>query len=292
MLVGMTFGMPRQSKQLESQARATEDTANAQRGVVKSSSFYFRKKEGGKEIDGLAKLRSFQNAWKNAIEHYARYPFAAGMKILPAALVEQCHQINEEYKARQAGVWQDWMANDWPYWWSTGAERMGTLFDPNDFPSEQDCFKRFKCNVSIVPLAEAEQWQRIAVISPSLAQTMAATQNEAVANATKQAHARLWSDIMEKIQHVVDTLSKDKTKVHETLLGNVTGLLDLLPAYNDVLQDNHLAQLATDWKERLAGMNAELLRSSQEARAQVVEQAKEIITSYTPYARAFNLDEE
>jgi hypothetical protein len=292
MLVGMTFGLPRQSKKLESKARETEDAVKAQRGVVSASGFYFRKSEGGKHIDGLAKLKSFQNEWKGLIEHYARYPFASGMKILPAALVEQCHAINEEYKAKQAGVWQDWYENDYQLWWSSGVERMGTLFDEHDFPSEQDCFRRFKCAVTIVPLAEAEQWQRIAVISPNLAQTMASTQNEAVANATRSAHAKLWADIMEKIQHVVDTLEKDKTKIHTSLMGNVTGLLDLLPAYNDVLQDNHLTQLASEWKSRLGEVDAELLRSSAEARAQTIEQAKELVSSFTPYARAFELDEE
>lgn len=287
MLVGLSFGMPRQSRQLTAIAGEIENNANAQHGTVKASIHYFRRKEGSREVDGLKTLKQFQSAWKSAVEYFARYPFAAGMKLLPAALVEQAVAVNEEFRSKEAGIREAWLRDEYPGWLASAPERMGSLYDPADFPSADDCMNRFRCDVVIVPLAEAEQWQRIAVISPDLAASMASQQNETTERVTREAHGRLWADVMSKIQNIVEQLSKDKTKIHDSLLGNVIAITDLIPAYNQIHQDQNLTNLAARVKEQLQTINPDDLRKDTEARAAALEKAKAIVTEFQPYQRAF-----
>lgn len=292
MLAGFSFGMPRQSKTLKSVATRIETEANAQQGTVKASMHYFRQKVGNRESDGLSTLKTFQVAWKTALDQYARYPFASGMKILPAGLVQDFITANQSFEQRKEEVINNWIRTEYPQWLDSAPSRMGTLFDPVDFPSADDCRRRFTCNVTVVPLAAAEQWQRIAIISPSLAQTMAATQNEAVQRATQQAHGLLWRDVLAPIQNIVEQLSKDKTKIHASLLENVKSIVALIPAYNEIHHDQNLTALAASMSEMLATVTVEDLRTSAEAKAEAMEKAKEMVEKFEPYARSFDLDED
>lgn len=288
MLVGISFGMPRQSRQLKAIASEIEADANALQGTVRASIHYF--KQG--KADGLKTLKEFQTEWKTALNHYARYPYAAGMKLLPASLVEEFMTVNNAYKAREDVVFLNWQTNEYPGWLSSAPGRMGSLYDPADFPSDADCFNRFRCDVTVVPLAESEQWQRIAVISPDLAASMASQQNETTERVTREAHAKLWADVMKPIQNIVDQLSKDKSKIHDSLVGNVIAITDLIPAYNEIHKDTNLSAAAAAIKAELCKIDPEDLRKSAEAKANALNKAKNIIQQYGTYARSFDLDDE
>lgn len=292
MLVGIQMGMCRQSRQLTAIAGQIENQANAETGTVKASIHYFKRREGRKEIDGLATLKAFQNAWKSELSHYARYPFAAGMKLLPAGLVEQFMQVNDKYKAQETDIWTAWITDEYPQWLASAPQRMGSLYDPADFPTAEDCAKRFICEVTVVPLAAAEQWQRISIISPNLAATMQKNQDEAVQKVMQQAHAKLWADVIAPIQNMVDQLSKEKGKIYDSLVGNIISVVDLIPAYNDVHQDANLTALAAQVKSQLAAIDPESLRTDSEVKETALANAKAIVENFSPYARSFEAEDE
>lgn len=288
MLCGISFRMPRQSRQLTAVAGEIENNANAQHGTVRASIHYFKQ---GKD-DGLKTLKQFQSAWKSGVEHYARYPFAAGMKLLPSALVEQAVLVNSGFAAQEAAIRNAWVKDEYPSWLESAPARMGSLYDPGDFPSAGDCMNRFRCDVVIVPLAEADQWQRITAISPDLAATMASQQNAEVERVTQAAHAKLWADVMKPIQNIVDQLSKDKGKIYDSLIGNVIAITDLVPAYNEIHKDATLTSAAAAINAELAKIKPEDLRSSSEAKADALAKARNIIQEYGTYARSFDLDDD
>jgi hypothetical protein len=201
-------------------------------------------------------------------------------------------EVNKTYKDREQALFLKWQSEEYPEWLASAPTRMGTLYDPADFPSATDCMNRFKCDVTVVPLAEAEQWQRIAVISPDLAASMASQQNETTERVTREAHAKLWADVMKPIQNIVDQLSKDKTKIHDSLVGNVIAITDLIPAYNEIHKDTTLTAAAAAIKAELCKINPEDLRKSAESKADALNKAKNIIQEYGTYARSFDLDDD
>jgi hypothetical protein len=288
MLVGISFGLPRQTRQLKTETSIIEQKHHAQAGVVSNpSGYYFRKIEGKSTVDGLKALKEFQTSWKASLEHFARYPFASGMKLLPAALVAQFVEVNESFQRRQAGVWLDWIEDEYPQWAGTAEQRMGSLYDASDFPSAADCERRFVCEITVVPLPEVEQWKRIEVISPDLASTMQATQNAAVDRVRRESHAMLWNDVLTPLTHMIELLGRDKTRISENLINNIIKVVDLVPAYNQMHQDEHLTQIAERIKTGLSSISIDDLRKSPEAKAEAVNIAKEIVAEFQPYARKF-----
>lgn len=282
MLVGISFGMPRQSRELKAASSQIETQNNAATGTVRTSGFYFKQTVAGKEVDGLATLRKFQTAWKAALENYARYPFSGGMKLLPAALVEKFLAANQKFKDDQAKVWLDWVDDEYPLWKASAPERMGSFYDETDFPTQQDCMNRFKCEVTATAMTEAEQIKRTAMISPNMATLMETTFKQGF----DQAQEAAFKDLLEPIESIVSTLSKDKGKIHNSMIGNLIKIIDLIPALN-LANDPKMAEAAAAAKEGLANINPDDLRKSAEVRASTLATAKSIVATFTPFARKF-----
>lgn len=282
--VAISFGLPRQSRELKEAAKTVEQTAKAVAGTTRVSMYYFRRKEGSKDIDGLASLKKFQGEWKRDLEYYARYPYGAGMRLIPAKLVDSLVKKDSEYKAKSNDVWSNWCDEEYPAWKQSAPDRMGSMYDPEDFPTIQDCKKRFRCEVIISPLAAGSQWKYISAIGGDLTAALEASTNSKIQSAVKEAQASMWSDVLQPIQHIVNTLSKDKPKIYETMLGNVLSIVDLVPSFA-FENDPKLLELAEEAKRQLGEITVESLRTSDEARKTTLEKAKALVNAFTPFAR-------
>jgi|GEM_PF-2280681 hypothetical protein len=302
LLVGIEMRLPPQSRELKQVSQQAETKANAKSGTTTSSLHYWKWEEEsiktftkgknkGKtkssivKFDGLETLRSFQSSYKNALEHYARFPFATGAKLLPAALAEPFFKTKEQYEKQLPEVWKKWAYDEYPSLASNAPSRMGAFYSGEDFPTLDACFEAFQCEVTVIPLASADQWQRIALLAPDLASAQQKLTDEAYGKGMKEAHEKLWAQVMEPIQHAVDTLSKDKTKIYDSLVGNIISIVDLVPAYNNVFKDSKLTELAEQAKKAFSEIKPDDLRASQEAKAAMLESAKNIVNTFKPYAR-------
>lgn len=292
MLVDITFGLPKQTVKLETVSRQVEEQAHAETGVVRSSGYYFRKREGNKVLNGLRELSQFQSSWGNELKYYARYPFAGGFKLLPATLLSKFMETNQRFVSAELEVWNHWAQNEYPKWASSAPQRMGALYNAADFPSLDQCRDAFVCDVTVLPMAPVDQWRHITAIAPDVAAVMQEREEEAIRRVTKESHAQLWKDIMAPLKNVVEQLSKDKARIHETLIENVTSIAALVPAYNAVIQDPQLEELAAQVQQTLAKITAEDLRKDASIREATMKTASKLVDIFDPYARSFELDEE
>lgn len=302
LLVGIEMGLPRQSRQLPKVSEQVEAEAKADAGTTRASVHYWKwndveiktatkganKGKARKIIqkhDGLEPLRKFQSQYKADIMHYARFPYAAGALMLPAALAVPCLQVRDKYEKMMPEVWKHWVYEDYPKLLEKAPARMGEFYDPNDFPTVDECIETFRCEVSVIPLASADQWQLIAAVAPDIAALEQQRTDAAYQKGAKEAHAKLWQQVMEPIEHAVATLSKDGSKIFDTLVGNIISIVDLLPAYNTVLKDPKLEQLANEAKAAFGSIKPDDLRKSNEAKAKMLESAKSIVNTFKPFQR-------
>lgn len=292
MMVEITFGLPRQTVKLEAIARQLEVEHGAQSGVIGSSGYYFKRKEGSKRFDGLKTLRDFQSGWRTELQYFARYPFAGGFKILPAALYDKFMETHDRFLLGEQAVWDKWALEEYSVWATSAPQRMGDLFNLDDFPSLEDCRNRFVCQVDVRAIAAVDQWRHITSISPDIAATMQAREEEAVARVTRESHAQLWRDIMGPLKNMVEQLGKDKTRIHETLIEHVMSITSLIPAYNAVVQDPAMNQLAEQVQLALASISTEDLRNDASIRSRVLEDAKRLVSEFNPYAVSLEVDDD
>lgn len=292
MLVDIRFSMPRQTVKLDEVARDVEDMKHASRGVVRSSGYYFKETVNGKQKDGLKMLSQFKQSWEKELKYYARYPFAGGFRMLPAALLADFEATNQRFLDSEPEVWRTWAETVYPEWRRTAPQRMGDLFNPADFPSLEDCRMRFRCNVTVLPMAPVDQWRHITAIAPDMAAVMQSREEDTIKRVTRDSHAQLWQDIMAPLKNIVEQLGKDKAKIHETLINNVTAIASLIPAYNAVIGDSNLDAIAMQVTQTLSKITAEDLRKDASVREAALKAATSLVEEFDPYARSFMLDDE
>lgn len=292
MLVDITLGLPRQSVKLETVARDIESQKGAAEGVVRSSGYYFRRKEGKRVLDGLRQLKQFQASWAEELKYFARYPFAGGFKLLPATLLQQFMATNQRFLDSEAEVWRSWSTSEYAQWAESAPQRMGELFNAADFPSLDECREKFICEVIVIPMAPVDQWRHITALAPDVAAVMQAREEATIQKVTRESHAQLWQDIMKPLKNVVEQLSKPKARIHETLIANVTEIAALIPAYNAVIKDGQLDELALQVQQTLAKITAEDLRNDSSIRDNTLKAAASLIETFDPYARSFTIDDE
>ncbi len=294
--VAISFGLPRQSIELKQASAKLEVEAKAQSGTTRASIYYFRRKDPKdpkKVIDGLQSLKTFQGEWKRQLEHYARYPYVAGLKLCPAALVPQLLQVNDWFVNGKPGdpkwlsksqVWENWADDIYPDLKDTAHERMGEYYNADDFPSLTDCLKRFTCEVLPVPLAAGEQWKHLSAIGGDITAALAESTDQKIQQAKKEAQVLMWKDMMGPLEHIVETLSKDSPRIYESLIGNVLNIVDIVPAFA-FDADPQLVELASKAKEQLQNITTDQLRKSDEVRKATLETAKTLVNGFMPFAR-------
>ena len=290
-IVSISFGLPRQSRDLKAEAAGVETKNNAARGTVRTAMFYFKKKseDGKSDIDGLDLLKRFQTRFKaSTIMTFAPYPYSGGFYLLPGANIGKYRDAVDLFTKEKETVWMKWADDEYPMWRESAPERMGNLFDKGDFPSLGECSERFTCETTEALLATGDQWKRIAALTPDIVATMEEKSNEKIKGAVAAATASLWVDVMKPIEHIVTTFSKDKYKIHDSMIGNILAIVEMVPALN-MENDPNLAQLAADAKETLGKIKPEELRKSAELRSETLNTAKKLMAQFAPLQRKLNV---
>jgi hypothetical protein len=292
MIVALETGLPRQATQLKDEAKKIESDNHAEKGTVKASMQYFKKRgkdEKGQpcEVDGLKKLKEYHATYRTAVNTLARYPFSPPFYLAPAPVIEDLLKVRAKFELLEMDVWMDWADNVYPIWAEDAPVRMGALFQASDFPSLSDCHKRFRSKMTLLPLAEKDQVSRIALISPKSQELLMAHADETSKTAVAEMHKQIWKDFMEPLQNVVTVFEKDKPRVYETLLGNLMQIVNVIPSYKELTNDAELVTAAEKVKAVFATITTEDLRTSEEARKAALTSAKEMVAEFTPFARKF-----
>jgi hypothetical protein len=278
LLVSLSFTLCRQSRESKKEAKRSEDANNAHRGVCKTSVFYFKEIVGKQTNDALFDLRQYTNAWRSEHNRLTRPWDGNNVRLLPAALVAQYIDAKSKFEEGFPAVLQGFL-EVYQDWFITAPHRMGELYDVADFPSFDEARNAISFDVHMLPLPEAEQWKKISIISPDLAQTMEATTNARIAKAVEAARKQTWVDLIEPVQHIVTTLSKDKGKIFDSLIGNLVNILDLAPAFN-LSGDQQMSQFITEAKASLAVINPDDLRNDPEIRKTTCKKAEAILAKF------------
>lgn len=280
-LVHLSFSLCRQSRQLKDEAQKVEDKNHAQRGTTRVSLFYFQQQVGKQVNDALFGVKQHFNAW--AAEHRRiTKEWAGTTRLLPAELVPMWTDMASKFEEQAPTVIQEFF-EAYPDWEVTAPQRMGSLYSANDFPTFEEVRKAIGWDKSMIPLPDGEMWKRVKMIAPDIGATienLEASNNERVAKAVEEAKLSTLQELFDPIQHIIDVCSKDKAKIHETLIGNLNRIIQIAPAY--ACGDLDMLAFISATKETLGTVTVDDLRADQtgELRATVARNASELLSRF------------
>jgi len=146
---------------------------------------------------------------------------------------------------------------------------LGDLFDPADYPTEDELRSKFRFEIDKEPIAESGDW-RVDVQNEALTEmreeyeTKSASKiDRAMGNVWTQLHGALTS-LSERIDYTDD---ETKKVFKASTVDNLTGLVDLLDAFN-VTGDPKMSQMGVDLKRAMRGVSPEALREDGGLRAE------------------------
>jgi hypothetical protein len=195
-----------------------------------------------------------------------------GARLLPSKLFRDYSAEMRRMKQEYANLVSKF-AQEYPTLVQEARRRLGTMFQPDDYPEASELYGKFDVELDIMPVPDGSDFRvdvgdaERARISQELTDRVVKRQKAAIESA--------WVRIREGLSRVVDRLSAKKTVIHDSLIENLEDLSRLLPGLN--INDDPNMQHVCD--RIVAGLivDPQKLRNSATTRARVLSEAQAIL---------------
>ena len=194
-----------------------------------------------------------------------------GDRVLPSALFLNYTQQTRKFKSDFEAAVQVFKTK-YPTEVQAARQRLGTMYDPGDYPSVDEIVQKFSITTEFNPIPSANDF-RVEVDSDARESIQADIEAKVVerqAQAVKATLARV-KDVVEKMY---EKLSDDKAVFRDSLVTNVSDLREILIGLN-ITNNGLINELAVDLKA--LDEPPEGLRRSTALRAKVAQKAFAIL---------------
>jgi len=223
--------------------------------------------------------------------HYSRtLPWLDdGARILPAAAYIG-------YTARMRGLRADFEAavdrfcEAYPSYVTDAQQRLGTLYDAQDYPHVSQIRRRFDFGIRILPMPDASDFR--AGLSDHQAAEIRAEIEATTRAALEGAMRDAWDRIAETVGRMVERLNAYKPApgvgaraegvFRDSLVENVRDLVAVLPSFN-LTGDAFLTALTARMEEQLCAFDACELREDEALRKSTADAAQAILADMADY---------
>lgn len=150
---------------------------------------------------------------------------------------------------------------------------LGSLYDPNDYPTVDQVRDKFRMDVSVFPIPSSANL-RIPVSSDELDKIKREIENR-VETAAKTAMTELWQRLHDRVRHMAEKLADPKAIFRDSMVENARELCALLPRLN-FTDDPHLEEMRQQVEQSLL-KHPDALRNDPDLRRDTAAEAKSIM---------------
>jgi len=210
--------------------------------------------------------------------HYAKtLPWGDnGERLLSSQLFFDYTRQMATYKNQFAAL-ADTFVQNYPAMIQTARQRLGTMYEPRDYPLSSDIRNRFSIALSFTPVPSANDF-RVDVGNEALEEIKAsieATNRQREQEAIKDT----WRRVREVISKIQARTADPKAKIFDTLVENAAELVATLPGLN-INDDPELTAIQKDIQDHLL-VRPTILRNNPFARQRVADQAQSILDKFS-----------
>ena len=196
-----------------------------------------------------------------------------GRRLLPSKLfmtyTQNMRQLKDTFNTRVREF-----VNEYPGLVQAARLRLGTLYDPQDYPDASRIMLKFSVNIDPEPVPSANDFR------VDMGETEMARVRQEVEEAVRGRQQKAVNDLFERVREVVgvmhERLSDPKAVFRDSLVDNVRSLHGLIPALN-LTDDQLLIQLHKEM-EPLAAVSPRTLRMSTFKRREIDELACRVLS--------------
>lgn len=202
-----------------------------------------------------------------------------GRRILPSASFKEYSDTNRTMRFADEKLRREFIAV-YPSLLATAPKRLGSMYDPKDFPSASEIADKFDIKISLEPIPSAADFR--VDVGEEAAEAIRAEITAENDLKFQQAMKDLYGRVHKVVNHISETLHQEDPRIFDTLVTNARDIVACLPALN-LTSDPVLEQLRIDLDKMLPHPDA--LRASPHTRKQTADAADEIIAKMQPYMK-------
>lgn len=205
-----------------------------------------------------------------------------GARLLPTSLfMDYKSEVNVRRETFNKMV--DNFIIQYPALVQTANNYLGTLFNPNDYPSVDEVRSKFGFKLVFSPVPEAGDF-RLQVAEQDLAalrQQYEDSFKDRLADAMREPWDRLHKLLTGMSQKLTDVEGEDESKkrYHDTLITNAQGLCSMLTHLN-VTNDPKLEQARRDLEVTMLGADIDVIKESADVRRDMKNKLDAILKQY------------
>jgi hypothetical protein len=156
----------------------------------------------------------------------------------------------------------------------------GTLFDASEYPDLSDIREQFTMRTRYFPLADASDFRLKveAEVIEEIKREAEESMKDVLAESMQEPYRRLY----EAVARIHTQCAKPESRIYDSLMNNLDELLDVLPDLNFV-GDKKLDALLEECRASIS-VHPETLRTDPQAKQDVAERAKDILSKMSAFA--------
>lgn len=232
-----------------------------------------------KLLGDCAELDAVQKFVANARNvHYAcTMPWSdTGLRLLPTTQYFKYHGEMTALQGEYKRLVQNFL--DAYSWEIQNAQlKLGTLFNPDEYPSADSLTSKFRFGMNYMPLPDAGDWR--VTIGSETEQALRSQYEGYYATQLQTAMGDVWRrahDALTKMSERLDYADGPTKKVfRDSLVSNVHDMIDLLGACN-VTNDPVMARAQRDLDDAMRGITPDALREDPHLRAETRRKVNEV----------------
>jgi len=153
--------------------------------------------------------------------------------------------------------------------------KMGDMYNEDEFPAEHKLRDLFSWEVSIIPLPSGDQLDKIIGVMQDEIENIKTQLEEKYQSGMKKGFADLWERLYDVVQRASEKLNDPKAIFRDSLIGNIKELCSLLPKLN-ISDDDSLEKMRIEVLKQLCADEADDLRKNKDLRKEKGKAARKL----------------
>ena len=211
--------------------------------------------------------------------YYQTMPWSdSGLRLLTTPLFFEYNKKMTEGEAEFNRLVSEFM-DDYDNMIARAHTKLGTLFNPEDYPTQDEVRSKYNFRLKYSPVPEVGDF-RVDVGHEALAQlntSYADYYQEQLNNAYKD----VWTRTYDALKNMSEKLAGDNKQIfRDTLVTNVTGIVDLLDKFN-VTNDDNMRKAKLKISDALRGITPDALREDDYLRHDTKRKVDDLLKEFS-----------
>jgi len=236
------------------------------------------------QLDKLKEITQLISEFRR-YHYFVTVPWENNCALLPSENIIDYGNKAREFKEKFSNLKTEFIA-EFPQLKENAEASLNGMFRESDYPALRDLDDKFEFTTSLSPIGTVDDI-RINIREEELVrikEEYAILEQTALANGMK----KVWDRTYEAVKHIIEKVSsyspesKGANSFRDTLISNVTDLVQILPALN-IINDPNLEKMRKELEQKICTIQPHNLRNDAQLRNDTIEVAKDLLSRMSGY---------